>query len=90
MKFQQLLKRLRATARKNNRKDIMKKKYDIEKIKKEGYTKLNSLNDLKDLFTSLNAEIETGDGFTSYTLDSKDFKVVHTDLSKLEIKGNKQ
>jgi hypothetical protein len=68
----------------------MKKKYDIEKIKKEGYTKLNSLNDLKDLFTSLNANIETGDGFTSYTLDSKDFKVVHTDLSKLEIKGNKQ
>ena len=90
MRFQQLLKRLRATARKNNRKDIMKKKYDIEKIKKEGYTKLNSLNDLKDLFTSLNANIETGDGFTSYTLDSKDFKVVHTDLSKLEIKGNKQ
>ena len=68
----------------------MKKKYDIEKIKKEGYTKLNSLNDLKDLFTSLNANIETGDGFTSYTLDSKDFKVVHTDLSKLEIKGKKQ
>jgi hypothetical protein len=25
----------------------MKKKYNIEKIKKEGYTKLNSLNDLK-------------------------------------------
>jgi len=68
----------------------MKKKYDIEKIRKEGFTKLNSLNDLKDLFTSLNAEIETGDGFTSYTLDSKDFKVVHTDLSKLEIKGKKQ
>ena len=68
----------------------MKKKYDIEKIRKEGFTKLNSLNDLKDLFTSLNANIETGDGFTSYTLDSKDFKVVHTDLSKLEIKGNKQ
>jgi hypothetical protein len=90
MKFQQLLKRLKATVRKNNRKDIMKKKYDIEKIRKEGFTKLNSLNDLKDLFTSLNAEIETGDGFTSYTLDSKDFKVVHTDLSKLEIKGNKQ
>jgi hypothetical protein len=34
MKFQQLLKRLKATVRKNNRKDIMKKKYDIEKIKK--------------------------------------------------------
>ena len=45
---------------------------------------------LKQLFIALNAEIETGDGFTSYTLDSKDFKVVHTDLSKLEIKGKKQ
>ena len=45
---------------------------------------------LKQLFIALNAEIETGDGFTSYTLNSKDFKVVHTDLSKLEIKGNKQ
>ena len=62
----------------------MKKKYNIEKIKKEGFTKLNSLNDLKDLVTSLNATIETGDGFTSYTLDSKDLKVVHTDLSKLK------
>jgi hypothetical protein len=38
----------------------MKKKYNIEKIKKEGYTKLNSLNDLKNLFTALNATIETG------------------------------
>jgi hypothetical protein len=90
MKFQQLLKRLKATVRKNNRKDIMKKKYDIEKIKKEGYTKLNSLNDLKDLFTSLNANIETGDGFTSYTLDSKNFKVTEFILSQLEIKGKKQ
>ena len=45
---------------------------------------------LKQLFIALNADIERGDGFTSYTLDSKDFKVVHTDLSKLEIKGNKQ
>jgi hypothetical protein len=76
MKFQQLLKRLRATARKNNRKDIMNKK--------------DKTDALKQLFIALNAEIETGDGFTSYTLDSKDFKVVHTDLSKLEIKGNKQ
>ena len=76
MKFQQLLKRLKATVRKNNRKDIMNKK--------------DKTDALKQLFIALNAEIETGDGFTSYTLDSKDFKVVHTDLSKLEIKGNKQ
>jgi hypothetical protein len=58
----------------------MKKKYD----------KKDKTDALKQLFIALNAEIETGDGFTSYTLDSKDFKVVHTDLSKLEIKGNKQ
>jgi len=76
MKFQQLLKRLRATERKNNRKENMNKK--------------DKTDALKQLFIALNAEIETGDGFTSYTLDSKDFKVVHTDLSKLEIKGNKQ
>jgi hypothetical protein len=76
MKFQQLLKRLKATVRKNNRKENMNKK--------------DKTDALKQLFIALNAEIETGDGFTSYTLDSKDFKVVHTDLSKLEIKGNKQ
>ena len=52
--------------------------------------KKDKWDDLKKLFIALNAEIETGDGFTSYTLDSKDFKVVHTDLSKLEIKGKKQ
>lgn len=76
MASQQLLRRLRATERKNNRKDTMNKK--------------DNWDDLKKLFIALNAEIETGDGFTSYTLDSKDFKVVHTDLSKLEIKGKKQ
>ena len=52
--------------------------------------KKDKTNALKQLFIALNAEMETGDGFTSYTLDSKDLKVVHTDLSKLEIKGNKQ
>ena len=76
MASQRSLRRLRATERKNNRKDTMNKK--------------DKWDDLKKLFIALNAEIETGDGFTSYTLDSKDFKVVHTDLSKLEIKGKKQ
>ena len=76
MKFQQLLKRLRATARKNNRKDIMNKK--------------DKTDALKQLFIALNAEIETGDGFTSYTLDSKNFKVTEFILSQLEIKGKKQ
>jgi hypothetical protein len=67
----------------------MKKKYNIEKIKKEGYTKLNSLNDLKNLFTALNATIETGEGFTSYTIEAGPGKWTHTDLSKLKIKeGN--
>ena len=76
MKFQQLLKRLKATVRKNNRKDIMKKK--------------DKTDALKQLFIALNAEIETGDGFTSYTLDSKNFKVTEFILSQLEIKGKKQ
>ena len=67
----------------------MKKKYNIEKIKKEGYTKLNSLNDLKNLFTALNATIETGEGFTSYTIDAGPGKWTHTDLSKLKIKEHK-
>ena len=49
------------------------KDYDLKKIKQQGYTKLKSLNDLKKLFVALNAEIETENGFTSYTIDSKNF-----------------
>jgi hypothetical protein len=49
------------------------KDYDLKKIKKQGYTKLKSLNDLKKLFIALNAEIQTDNGFTSYTIDSKNF-----------------
>lgn len=64
------------------------KKYNLKKIKKEGYTELNSLNDLKDLFIALNADVETGNGFTSYTLESKNFKTIHTDLSKFKVKND--
>jgi hypothetical protein len=49
------------------------KDYDLKKIREQGYTKLKSLNDLKKLFVALNAEIETENGFTSYTIDSKNF-----------------
>ena len=49
------------------------KDYDLKKIKEQGYTKLKSLNDLKKLFIALNAEIQTDNGFTSYTIDSKNF-----------------
>jgi len=49
------------------------KDYNLKKIKEQGYTKLKSLNDLKKLFVALNAEIETENGFTSYTIDSKNF-----------------
>ena len=49
------------------------KDYDLKKIKQQGYTKLKSLNDLKKLFVALNAEIETENGFTSYTINSKNF-----------------
>lgn len=64
------------------------KKYNLKKIKKEGYTELKSLNDLKDLFIALNADVETGDGFTSYTLENKNFKTIHTDLSKFKVKND--
>ena len=49
------------------------KDYNLKKIRDQGYTKLKSLNDLKKLFVALNAEIETENGFTSYTIDSKKF-----------------
>jgi hypothetical protein len=49
------------------------KDYDLKKIREQGYTKLKSLNDLKKLFIALNAEIQTDNGFTSYTIDSKNF-----------------
>jgi hypothetical protein len=49
------------------------KDYDLKKIKEQGYTELKSLNDLKKLFVALNAEIEAENGFTSYTIDSKNF-----------------
>jgi len=49
------------------------KDYNLKKIKEQGYTKLKSLNDLKKLFVALNAEIETENGFTSYTIESKNF-----------------
>ena len=67
----------------------MNKKYNIKKIKKEGYTKLNSLNDLKNLFEGLGAKKETFGGFTSWTIEAGPSKFVHTDLSKLKMKGGK-
>ena len=67
----------------------MDKKYNIKKIKKEGYTKLNSLNDLKNLFEGLGAKKETFGGFTSWTIEAGPAKLVHTDLSKLKMKGGK-
>ena len=41
--------------------------------------KIESLKQLENLFVSLNAEIESGNGFKSYTLDSKNFKITHND-----------
>jgi len=67
----------------------MNKKYNIKKIKKEGYTKLNSLNDLKNLFEGLGAKKETFGGFTSWTIEAGPGTLVHTDLSKLKMKGGK-
>jgi hypothetical protein len=48
--------------------------------------KIESLKQLENLFVSLNAEIESSNGFKSYTLDSKNFKAINTNLSKMNEK----
>lgn len=50
--------------------------------------KLKSLNDVQNFFEQLGAKKEKGQGFVSWTLDSKDFKMVHTDLSNVKVKKN--
>ena len=48
--------------------------------------KIESIKQLKDLFISLNAVTESSNGFESYTLDSKNFKAINTNLSKMNEK----
>ncbi len=58
------------------------RKYESKNMKK-----IKSLNDVQNFFEQLGAKKEKGQGFVSWTLDSKDFKLVHTDLSKNEKKN---
>ena len=48
--------------------------------------KIESIKQLKDLFISLNAVIESSNGFESYTLDSKNYRAINTNLSKMNEK----
>lgn len=49
--------------------------------------KIKSIKNLQNFFEKLGAKKESGEGFVSWTLDSKDFKMIHTDLSKYEKKN---
>ena len=48
--------------------------------------KIESIEQLKDLFISLNAVVERSNGFESYTLDSKNFKAINTNLLNMDEK----
>ena len=48
--------------------------------------KIESLKQLENLFVSLNAVVESSNGFKSYTLNSKNFKAINTNLSKMDEK----
>ena len=52
--------------------------------------KLKSLNDVQNFFEQLGAKKEKGQGFVSWTLDSKDIKMVHTDLTNMKVKNEKK
>ena len=58
-------------------------------ILKTNMKKINSLNELQNFFEQLGAKKEKGQGFVSWTLDSKDFKMVHTDLTNIKVKNEK-
>ncbi len=52
--------------------------------------KINSLKGVQNFFEQLGAKKEKGQGFVSWTLDSKDFKMVHTDLTNMKVKNEKK
>ena len=58
-------------------------------ILKTNMKKLKSLNELQNFFEQLGAKKEKGQGFVSWTLDSKDFKMVHNDLTNMKVKNEK-
>ncbi len=53
-------------------------------------TKVKSLKGVQNFFEKLGAKKEKGQGFISWTLDSRDFKMVHTDLTNMKVKNEKK
>ena len=51
--------------------------------------KVKSLKDLQQLMEALGAEKETGDGWSSWTIDASPGRWTHTDLSKLQAPSSK-
>jgi len=52
--------------------------------------KVKSLKDLQQLMEALGAEKETGDGWSSWTMDCGPGRLTHTDLSKLQAPSRKR
>jgi hypothetical protein len=52
--------------------------------------KVKSLKDLQQLMEALGAEKETGDGWSSWTIDAGPGRWTHTDLSKLQAPSDKR
>ncbi len=52
--------------------------------------KIKSLKGVQNFFEKLWAKKEKGQGFISWTLDSRDFKMVHTDLTNMKVKNEKK
>ena len=52
--------------------------------------KIKSLKGVQNFFEQLGAKKERGQGFVSWTLDSRDFKMVHTDLTNMKVKNEKK
>ena len=52
--------------------------------------KINSLKGVQNFFEQLGAKKEKSQGFVSWTLDSRDFKIVHTDLTNMKVKNEKK
>ena len=54
-------------------------------------SKINSINDMQRLMESLGAKKETGNGWSSWTIDCGPGRLIHTDLSiKQQASSNKR
>ena len=60
-----------------------------KQIGKEKMKKVKSLKDLQQLMETLGAKKESGDGWSSWTIDAGPGRLTHTDLSKLQAPSSK-